>query len=34
MDWRMIDCLQNGSLPDRDIYDAALWSSIGPLIEK
>lgn len=31
MDWRLIDCLRNGIPLDQDVYDAALWSSIGPL---
>jgi hypothetical protein len=32
-DWRIVDCLLN-SLPfDQDVYDAAAWSSIGPLSE-
>ena len=34
MDWRMIDCLRNGIAIDMDVYDAAAWSSIGPLSEK
>jgi len=34
MDWRTIDCLRNGLPVDMDVYDAALWSSIGPLSEK
>ena len=33
MDWRNIDCLRNGLALDQDVYDAALWSSIGPLSE-
>ncbi len=33
MDWRTIDCLRNGIPLDQDVYDAALWSSIGPLSE-
>jgi predicted dehydrogenase len=33
MDWRTIDCLRNGLPFDQDAYDAALWSSIGPLSE-
>lgn len=33
MDWRLIDCLRNGISLDMDVYDAALWSSIGPLSE-
>jgi len=31
MDWRLIDCLRDGLPLDQDVYDAALWSSIGPL---
>lgn len=33
MDWRLIDCLLNGLPLDMDVYDAALWSAIGPLSE-
>ena len=33
MDWRLIDCLRNGLPLDQDVYDAALWSAIGPLSE-
>jgi hypothetical protein len=33
MDWRLIDCLRNGIELDQDVYDAALWSVIGPLSE-
>lgn len=33
MDWRLIDCLRNGIPLDQDVYDAALWSVIGPLSE-
>ena len=33
MDWRLIDCLRNGLPLDQDVYDASLWSSIGPLSE-
>ena len=33
MDWRTIDCLRNGLPLDQDVYDAALWSAIGPLTE-
>ena len=33
MDWRLIDCLRNGLAPDQDVYDAALWSSVGLLSE-
>lgn len=31
MDWRTIDCLRNGLPLDQDVYDAALWSAVGPL---
>lgn len=34
MDWRLIDCLRNGLPLDQDVYDAALWSVIGPLSEE
>lgn len=34
MDWRLIDCLRNGLPLDQDVYDAALWSAIGPLSER
>ena len=33
MNWRLIDCLRNGLPFDEDVYDAALWSAIGPLSE-
>jgi len=33
MDWRLIDCLRNGIPLDEDVYDAALWSVVGPLSE-
>jgi len=29
--WRLIECLRNGLPMDIDVYDAALWSSIGEL---
>ena len=32
-DWRLIDCLRNGLPLDMTVYDAALWSAIGPLSE-
>ncbi|MFA6128927.1 MAG: Gfo/Idh/MocA family oxidoreductase [Bacteroidales bacterium] len=32
-DWRIVDCLLNGLPFDQDVYDAAAWSSIGPLSE-
>ena len=30
-EWRLIDCLRNGIPMDMDVYDAALYGSIGPL---
>jgi hypothetical protein len=33
MFWRLIDCLRNGLPLDQDVYDAASWSSVGPLSE-
>ena len=33
MNWHIIDCLRNGLPLSQDVYDAALWSSIGPLSE-
>lgn len=33
MDWRLIDCLRNGLPLDQDVYDAALWSVVGPVSE-
>ncbi|HQH23542.1 MAG TPA: Gfo/Idh/MocA family oxidoreductase [Bacteroidales bacterium] len=33
MNWRLIDCLRNGLPFDQDVYDAALWSAVGPLSE-
>mgnify|MGYP002641430361 CR=1 FL=1 len=33
MDSRLIECLQKGLPLDQDVYDAAAWSSIGPLSE-
>ena len=34
MNWRVVYCLRNGEPLDQDVYDAASWSSIGPLSEK
>lgn len=34
MDWRLIDCLRNGLPLDQDVYDAAMWSVVGPLSEQ
>jgi predicted dehydrogenase len=28
---RFLQCMREGLLPDMDVYDAALWSSVGPL---
>jgi predicted dehydrogenase len=33
MDWRLVDCLRNGLPLDMTVYDAALWSAVGPLSE-
>jgi hypothetical protein len=33
MDWRTVDCLRNGLPLDQNVYDAALWSAVGPLSE-
>jgi hypothetical protein len=32
-EWRLIDCLRNGIPMDVNVYDAALYASIGPLSE-
>lgn len=32
-DWFLIDNLRNGLPFDQDVYDAALWSALGPLSE-
>jgi len=32
--WRIIYCLRNGLPMDQDVYDAAVWSAIGPLSER
>ena len=31
---RIIECLRMGQAPDQNVYEAALWSSVGPLTEK
>lgn len=31
MNYRMIQCLREGLVPDMDVYDAAAWSAPGPL---
>lgn len=33
MVWRIIYCLRNGLPLDQDVYDAAVWSVVGPLSE-
>ncbi len=30
----IIECLRMGQAPDQNVYEAALWSSVGPLTEK
>jgi hypothetical protein len=34
MNYRLMDCLKRGLLPDIDVYDAAAWSCPTPLSEK
>ena len=34
MSWRIVDCLRRGEPLDQNVYDAAAWSSVGPLSEK
>jgi hypothetical protein len=33
MNWHTIDCLRNGLPLSQDVYDAALWTAVGPLSE-
>lgn len=33
MCWRLVQCMREGFVPDMDVYDAAAWSSPGPLSE-
>jgi len=33
MCWRLVQCFREGLVPDMDVYDAAAWSSPGPLSE-
>lgn len=33
LNWRLIDCLRHGIPLDMNVYDAALWSSVGLLSE-
>lgn len=32
--YRIVECLRKGLAPDQNVYEAALWSSVGPLTEK
>jgi predicted dehydrogenase len=34
MNWRLMQCLREGLVPDMDVYDAAAWSSPAPLSEE
>jgi hypothetical protein len=34
MAYRLIQCMQQGTAPDIDVYDAATWSAPGPLSEE
>jgi len=31
MNYRLVQCMQEGLVPDMDVYDAAAWSAPGPL---
>jgi predicted dehydrogenase len=33
MNYRLVQCLREGLVPDMDVYDAAAWSAPGPLSE-
>jgi len=33
MNWRLVQCLREGLVPDMDVYDSAAWSAPGPLSE-
>jgi len=33
MNYRLIQCMRDGLVPDMDVYDAAAWSAPGPLSE-
>lgn len=33
MNWRLVDCVRRGLVPDMNVYDAAAWSAPGPLSE-
>jgi hypothetical protein len=32
MHYRLLQCVKEGLRPDIDVYDAAAWSAVGPLI--
>ncbi|HEX3893428.1 MAG TPA: Gfo/Idh/MocA family oxidoreductase [Terracidiphilus sp.] len=34
MIYRLLQCVREGLAPDMDVYDAAAWSSVGPLSEQ
>jgi predicted dehydrogenase len=34
MNFRLVECLREGLVPDIDVYDAAAWSAAGPLSEQ
>ena len=34
MNWRLVDCVRRGLVPDLNVYDAAAWSAPTPLSEK
>jgi hypothetical protein len=34
MNWRLMQCVREGLLPDMDVYDAASWSAPAPLSEE
>jgi hypothetical protein len=33
MNYRLIQCMREGLVPDMDVYDAAAWSAPSPLSE-
>ncbi len=34
MNYRLIQCMREGLVPDIDVYDTAAWSAAGPLSEQ
>ena len=34
LDYRIIECLQQGLPLDQNVYEGCLWSAVGPLSEK